>query len=184
MYRAAASYALERGVEPGDAPRVLELLPDMDLAVEYEDGAQRVIVNGEDVTPFIRTPRIARGASDIGVIPEVRLKLVDIQRGVSRRYDIVMDGRDIGTYVLPDADFKFYLTAGAPERARRRFLEEKEPGLTLEQIEKEIAARDKTDMAREFAPLRQAEDAVLVDTTHLDAGGVIDRLIGIIIGAD
>ncbi len=179
MYRAAAHYMLGQGIDPADAAAVNRKLPDMDMEIRYSDGVQSVIVNGEDVTPHIRTPEISRGASDIAVIPEVRLRLVELQRGVSQSYDIVMDGRDIGTYVLPDADFKFYLTASARERARRRFLElkEKQHDVDIDVIEAEIIARDENDMSREFAPLRQAQDAILVDTTNMDIAGVIEYII-------
>jgi len=182
MYRAAAYYMLENGIQPSDAEKVVAKLGDMRMRIEYNDGVQRVIVNGKDVTPFIRTPEISKGSSDIAVIPEVRHKLVDIQRGVSGDYDIVMDGRDIGTYVLPDADFKFYITASARERAKRRYLELKETDQTadLDRIEMEIIARDKTDMSREFAPLKQAEDAVYVDTTEMGREEVIGHIIKII----
>ncbi len=184
MYRAAAHYMLGRGISPTDAAAVISKLPDMDMAIEYSGGAQSVIVNGKDVTPFIRTPEISRGASDIAVIPEVRLRLVELQRGVSQKYDIVMDGRDIGTYVLPNADFKFFLTASARERARRRYLELKENNAEadIDVIEAEIIARDQNDMSREFAPLRQADDAVFVDTTDMDIDGVIDHIIKIVNG--
>ncbi len=184
MYRAAAYYMVQRGIDPSDAAAVVPALPGMDMRIEYEGGAQRVIVNGEDVTPYIRTPEISRGSSAIAVIPEVRLRLVEIQRGVSKEYDIVMDGRDIGTYVLPHADYKFYLTASAAERAKRRWLELKEtdPAADVKQIEQEIIARDKNDMGREFAPLKQAEDAVFVDTTHMGREQVIDYISGIVTG--
>ncbi len=184
MYRAAAYYMLEQGIEPDDKERVVAALPGMRMHVEYENGVQAVLVNGKNVTPLIRTPRISRGASDIAVIPEVRLLLTEIQRGISEKYDIVMDGRDIGTYVLPHADYKFYVTASAKERARRRYLELKQtdPTADMDQIEREIIARDQTDMNRAFAPLKQAEDAVLVDTTAMNREQVIDCIARMIAG--
>ena len=170
MYRAAAYAMIRQGIEPGDAKTVIPALSSLIMSIVYEDRMQKVLVNGEDVTPYIRTSRISKGASDIAVIPEVRLKLVDLQREVASKYDIVMDGRDIGTYVLPDADKKFFLTASARERANRRYKELVESGqqADIDVIEQEIIARDKTDSTREFAPLRQAEDAILVDTTDMD----------------
>ncbi|HBU12139.1 MAG TPA: (d)CMP kinase [Clostridiales bacterium] len=185
MYRAAAYYMIGQGIDPSDAGRVVPALAAMDMRIEYDGGAQRVMVNGSDVTPHLRTPEISKGASDIAVIPEVRLKLVEIQRGVSKKYDIVMDGRDIGTYVLPNADFKFYVTASAKERARRRYLELKDtdPAADVDAIEREIIARDETDSKREFAPLKQAEDALFVDTTELDARQVIEYLTAVVTGA-
>lgn len=176
MYRAAAYAMLEKGIEPEHSQAVVQALPEMDMKVIYENGMQKVLVGDKDVTPFIRTPRISRGASDIAVIPELRLKLVELQREVADEYDVVMDGRDIGTYVLPDADFKFFITASPRERAKRRYLEMKDtdPNANLDEIEREIIARDKTDSTREFAPLCQAQDALLVDTTELSREQVIE----------
>lgn len=175
MYRAAAYVMIEQGIEPGDKAKVLLALPGLNMKVIYEEGVQKVLIDEKDVTPYIRTPRIAKGASDIAVIPELRLKLVELQREVANEYDIVMDGRDIGTYVLPDADFKFFITASPRERAMRRYLEEKEmmPDADVDQIERDIIARDKTDSERKFAPLKQADDAILVDTTDLQKEQVI-----------
>ncbi len=184
MYRAAAYYMINKGINPSDAEAVIAELPAMDMAIEYEHGMQKVVVEGEDVMPYIRTPQISRGSSDIAVIPEVRVRLVEIQRGVSEKYDIVMDGRDIGTYVLPDADHKFFLTASTGERARRRYLElvQKDPSADVVEIEKEIIARDKNDSSRSFAPLKQADDAMLIDTTDIMAEEVVDLMIETITG--
>jgi len=184
MYRSVAYAYLSRGIDVNDHQAVLRDLPALDLRVEYEGDGQHIFIGDEDVTPFIRTPEISKGASDVAVIPEVRKKLVEIQRKVAEKYDIVMDGRDIGTYVLPDADHKFYITATPRERAKRRYLEirEKHPEITLDQIEKDIIARDETDMNRKFAPLRQAEDAMLVDTTNMNAEEVVALVLGAIKG--
>ncbi len=184
MYRAAAFYMIEQGIDPANAQLVVGHLPHMEMQIEYKDGVQSVLVNGKDVTAHIRTPQISRGASDIAVIPEVRIKLVEIQRGVSETYNIVMDGRDIGTYVLPHADYKFFLTASARERAKRRYLELKEtdPNANIDSIEAEIIARDKNDSSRKFAPLKQAEDAIFVDTTAMSKEQVILHIVGIITG--
>lgn len=184
MYRAAAFYMIEQGIDPANAQLVVGHLPHMEMQIEYKDGVQSVLVNGKDVTAHIRTPQISRGASDIAVIPEVRIKLVEIQRGVSETYNIVMDGRDIATYVLPHADYKFFLTASARERAKRRYLELKEtdPNANINSIEAEIIARDKNDSSRKFAPLKQAEDAIFVDTTAMSKEQVILHIVGIITG--
>lgn len=184
MYRAVAYAMLEQGIEPADAARVVPALGTLDMTIEYNNQVQKVLVNGQDVTPYIRTSRISKGASDIAVIPQVRLKLVEIQRQVANEYDIVMDGRDIGTYVLPDADKKYFITASPRERARRRCMEMRASGeqADIDTIEKEIIARDKTDSTREFAPLRQADDAIMVDTTKMDKERVIEWIIGDITG--
>ncbi len=183
MYRAVAYAFLSRNIDVNNHEAVTAGLPDVDLKVEYLDGRQLLFINGRDVTPFIRTPEVSKGASDVAVIPDVRIKLVGLQRQVADQYDIVMDGRDIGTYVLPDADFKFYITASAAVRAQRRYLEihEARPDITVGQIEKDIIARDATDSNREFAPLRQAEDAVLVDTTNLSIEEVVAQIMGAIL---
>ena len=175
MYRAMAVAVLRRGIEISDHAKVKEALAGIKITVRYTQQEQRVLANGEDLTDFLRTPEATKGSSDIAVIPAVRLELVAIQREVARQYDIVMDGRDIGTYVLPDAKAKFFVVASVKERAQRRYLELKKNGAErpLEQLEAEIAARDKTDTEREFAPLRQAADAVLVDTTNMDIDEVV-----------
>ncbi|WP_066683652.1 (d)CMP kinase [Christensenella intestinihominis] len=186
MYRAAAYAMIEQGIEPSDHEAVLAALPGLSMKIVYENGAQKVLISGKDVTPYIRTPRISKGASDIAVIPELRLMLVQLQREVANEYDVVMDGRDIGTYVLPDADFKFFITASTRERAKRRYLELREtmPDADIDEIERDIIARDKTDSTREFAPLRQAGDAVLVDTTDMDREQVIAHISNMISGAN
>jgi cytidylate kinase len=182
MYRAVAYSYLSRGMDVNDHLSVIRELPGMDLRVEYFKDGQHIFIGDRDVTPFIRTPDVSKGASDVAVIPEVRKKLVEIQRQVAEKYDIVMDGRDIGTYVLPDADHKFFITAAPSERARRRYMEirEKHPEITLEQIEKDIIARDETDTNRKFAPLKQAEDAMLVDTTNMSIKEVVALILGAI----
>lgn len=179
MYRAAAYAALKRGMEPGDREGVLSILEDMDISVGYVDGEQRVYADGEDVTPHIRTPKISKGSSDIAVIKEMRLKLVSIQQEAAQKYDLVMDGRDIGTYVLPNAGVKVYITASPLERARRRQKDLQKMGVEadLSELEREIKARDKTDTEREFAPLRKAEDAVYLDTTDMSEEEVIQKVI-------
>ncbi|MEA4853601.1 MAG: (d)CMP kinase [Christensenella sp.] len=184
MYRAAAYAMLQQGIEPGDIEKVVLALDNLSMEIAYKDRTQHVLINGEDVTQRIRTPQISKGASDIAVIPEVRVKLVEIQRNVAKQYDLVMDGRDIGTYVLPDADYKIFLTASAKERALRRYREMTNAGqdADLDEIERGIIARDQTDSTRKFAPLRQADDAVLVDTTSMGKHEVICAILKLIKG--
>ncbi len=175
MYRAMAVAVLEQGIDICEHEKVQQALEKIEISVVYTQKGQRVLANGLDLTDKIRTPQATKGSSDIAVIPAVRLALVAIQRDVAKRYDIIMDGRDIGTYVLPKAKAKFFITASVQERAKRRYLELKAGGQErpIEQLEAEIAARDKTDSEREFAPLRQAEDAILVDTTHMSIEEVV-----------
>ncbi len=175
MYRAMAVAVLEQGIDICEHEKVQQALEKIEISVVYTQKGQRVLANGVDLTDKIRTPQATKGSSDIAVIPAVRLALVAIQRDVAKRYDIIMDGRDIGTYVLPKAKAKFFITASVQERAKRRYLELKAGGQErpIEQLEAEIAARDKTDSEREFAPLRQAEDAILVDTTHMSIEEVV-----------
>lgn len=175
MYRAMAVAVLEQGIDICEHEKVQQALEKIEISVVYTQKGQRVLANGVDLTDKIRTPQATKGSSDIAVIPAVRLALVAIQRDVAKRYDIIMDGRDIGTYVLPKAKAKFFITASVQERAKRRYLELKAGGQErpIEQLEAEIAARDKTDSEREFAPLRQAEDAILVDTTHMGIEEVV-----------
>lgn len=175
MYRAMAVAVLEQGIDICEHEKVQQALEKIEISVVYTQKGQRVLANGLDLTDKIRTPQATKGSSDIAVIPAVRLALVEIQRDVAKRYDIIMDGRDIGTYVLPKAKAKFFITASVQERAKRRYLELKAGGQErpIKQLEAEIAARDKTDSEREFAPLRQAEDAILVDTTHMGIEEVV-----------
>lgn len=179
MYRAFAYEVLKQKKDPKNEAEVCEVLDNSIVEVKYIDGVQKVIVNGEDVTPYIRTQEVSMGASNVAVFRKVREKLVEIQRQVALDYDVVMDGRDIGTYVIPSCKNKFYITATASERAKRRWLElsEKDKEKTIEQIEQEIIARDKNDMGREFAPLKQAEDAMLIDTTKMSVDQVLETLM-------
>ena len=144
-----------------------------------ENGEQKILVNGEDVTGKIRTQEISMAASTVSKIPAVRLKLVDMQREIASKSSCVLDGRDIGSYVLPNADFKFYLTADVDERARRRYLEQKAKGLevTLEQVKSEMIARDEQDSKRAFAPLVIPQGAFVVDTTNMTLEEVLALLL-------
>lgn len=172
MYRAAALKAIRCGVEPGDAQGVLPLLAHMVITVKNQNGVQRTYLDGEDVSSLIRTQEVSQGASDIGVIPEVRRKLVETQRQIAKENDVVMEGRDMGSYVIPQTPYKFYVTASSLERARRRHRELQQAGKdlekTLEEIQREIEHRDQTDSTRAFAPLTRTLDAILIDTTQMD----------------
>lgn len=171
IYRSVSLYAYRAGVAKEDAERIVALLPQVQIDMEYrEDGVQHMILNGEDVTDAIRENEISLYTSAVSAIPEVRAFLLDLQRNLAATRNVIMDGRDIGTVVLPDATVKLYLTAAPEARARRRWLELKEKGsdITEAQVLEDVLRRDYNDTHREIAPLRQAEDAVLVDTTALD----------------
>ena len=170
MYRAVALKVLQSG-----AP-VEEIIKDIDIKL---DSAGKVFLDGREVTKEIRTPQVSRGASDVAKFGFVRKKLTELQREMARQGSVIMDGRDIGTQVLPNADLKIFLTATVEERARRRFLELKEKNLLadFEQIKKEIFLRDKQDTEREIAPLAQAEDAILLDSTNLTIEQVAEKIL-------
>lgn len=166
MYRAVALYLTENNIPDEDADKHMG---EVEVALKFVDGAQRVYLGDRDVSELIRTPGISMAASRTSAIPAVRARLFDLQQKLARENNIIMDGRDIGTVVLPNADVKIFLTASAEERAKRRFkeLSVKPDCPTYEEILKDIIQRDYNDMNRETAPLKQAEDAVLVDTTEL-----------------
>ena len=169
MYRAIAYEMIERGAETEDD--ILAALPSLQITLRYEDGMQHVYANGKDVSALIRTPEVSMRASVVSAIPQVRSHLLEMQRNLAKEQSVVMDGRDIGTVVLPDADVKIFLTASAEKRAYRRWLEleEKKPGTqSFEDVLADVIRRDKQDMTREIAPLRPADDAVTVDTTDAD----------------
>ena len=176
LYRAVGYVLAESGVNLEDEAQVAQQVPELKVRLYYEADGQHVSVNGEDVTPYLRTAQAGMGASKVAVHGCVRELLLEIQRQAGREYDVIMDGRDIGTNVLPNADLKIYITASAEERGRRRYGELEKNGTldkTLEQIIAEINERDYRDMNREIAPLKQAEDAVLLDTSDLDIDGVV-----------
>lgn len=176
MYRAFGLYASNNGVDFNkddwlDTVNIKLLVDNFSLDIVYENLEQLVIVNSEDVTGLIRTPAVSLAASKVAVVPEVRLKLVEIQRKIASKSNVVMDGRDIGSYVLPDAAVKIFLTASPEVRAQRRFKELVEKGndnVTFEEVLKDMIFRDKNDSTRAFAPLVQAEDAVVVDTSNMN----------------
>ena len=183
MFRAVAYALIQRGIDPSDEAAIEPVIGDLNVRVDYIDHKQVVSVEGVDVTPYIRTPEVGQGASKVGVHGCVRTKLLAIQRQVAEDYSVIMDGRDIGTVVLPHADLKIFLTASAEERARRRYREMVAAGDTsadLKQIEAEIRERDYRDSHRAIAPLKQAEDAYLLDTTEMTLEEVIDTICAMI----
>lgn len=182
MYRAVALKAIEQGMDVSDTDALSVLLEDTDIDISYVDEQQHVLLDGHDVTDIIRTPEVSDGASKVAAIPAVRLKLVELQRRIARMHDVVMDGRDIGTFVLPNADVKFYLTASIEERARRRLEEMCAKGYehSLDDVKDDIKARDKNDSEREFAPLRKADDAILIDSTDKTVDEVVEEMLSFI----
>lgn len=179
MYRAIALYLLRKGVKPDERDRFADECRGADVTIRYEDGIQQVILNGENVSGMIRTEEVGNMASASSVDGAVRAKLLDLQRNLAKENDVVMDGRDIGTNILPNADVKFYLTASAKERANRRFKELTEKGqeCDLEKIKADIIERDERDMNREIAPLKQAEDAVLIDSSDMGIDDVLKVMV-------
>lgn len=178
MYRAIGLAAVRRGIDTADAEGVKSILGDVDVEIRHNENGQLIFLNGEDVSADIRLPEISVAASDVAVIPEVRLKLVELQRKLAADTDVIMDGRDIGTYVLPDAELKIYLTASAEERANRRCRELKEKGVEtdFEAVKADIEYRDKNDSGREFAPLKPADDSVYMDNTDMTLEESIDKV--------
>lgn len=181
MYRAMALYFLRLGLEAENQAMIAESCKNVRIVIEYLDGVQQVILNGENVTSFLREEEVGRMASATSIYPKVRLKLVELQRELAAKEDVVMDGRDIGTYVLPNANVKIYLTASVEARADRRYLELREKGIEsdYQEIKKDMEERDNRDRNREFAPLRQAEDAVLLDTSNMTVEEVINSILAI-----
>jgi len=169
MYRGVAWYVINKGIDPENEKDVISILNDIDIKIKYHNGAQRVIICKKDVTDYLREHNISMGASTISKIREVRLKLVELQQKIASENDCVLDGRDIGSFVLPNATVKIFLTAQPEERARRRYLELVEKGslISYEQVLADTIARDKQDSTRAFAPLVAAADALVIDTTHL-----------------
>lgn len=178
MYRAMALYLLRQGIEPTDTDRISRACREADISIEYRDGEQVVLLNGENVNAYLRTEEVGSMASYSSAVPAVRGKLVELQQSLAAKADVVMDGRDIGTVVLPNADVKVYLTASAATRAKRRYLELQEKGEEpdLVKIEQDIAERDYRDMHREHSPLRQAEDAVFLDSSDMTIDEVVERI--------
>ena len=181
MYRAMAYYFLQNGIAPDDEQAIAAACPKVDVTIVYENGengVQKVLLNGEDISDKIRQEEVGNMASATSVYPVVRTKLVELQRQLATKTDVIMDGRDIGTCVLPDAQVKIYLTASVATRAKRRYdeLTAKGTQCNLEEIEKDIEDRDYRDMHRETSPLKQAKDAVLVDSSEMNIDEVVDAI--------
>ncbi len=182
MYRAIGLAVCRKGISGDDAADIVAVLPEITLALTYQDGAQHILLCGEDVSEDIRTPEIAKYASKVSAVPEVRQFLLNTQRDMAKKGNILMDGRDIGTVILPDAPVKIFLTASAEARAQRRYLELREKGqqVTLDDVLHDIRQRDHQDMTRAVAPLKQAEDAVLLDTSDITLEQSIEAVLRII----
>ena len=180
MYRAMALYLLEKNIQGDEA--IATACHDADISIRYENGEQQVILNGENVNGVIRKEEVGNMASATSVYPVVRTKLVELQRQLAAKENVIMDGRDIGTVVLPNANVKIYLTASSKVRAKRRFDELTAKGVScdMDAIEKDIIERDYRDMHRETSPLKQADDAVLLDSSDLDIDGVVEEMKKII----
>ncbi len=178
MYRAMAYSFLQHNIDAKDENAIAAACPDVDVTITYANGEQQVLLNGENVNGVIRNEKVGNMASSTSVYPVVRKKLVELQRQLAKSADVIMDGRDIGTCVLPDAQVKIYLTASSATRAKRRYDELTEKGVScdLAEIEKDIIDRDYRDMHRETSPLRQAEDAVLVDSSEMNIDEVVDAI--------
>lgn len=180
MYRAIALKAIRCGFNiKEEIDKIIRMLNVTEISIVYQEENQNIFLDEENVTCLIRTSIVSQGASDIAVIPEVRLKMVEQQRKIAQDHDVVMDGRDIGTYVIPNASYKFYITASIEERARRRWLEMQEMGYTktIDEIIADIETRDYNDKNRSFAPLCKADDAVLIDTSFLSIQDVIQEVL-------
>lgn len=183
MYRAVALFFVENNVSDGTDSRIESLLEKLEISIKYEDGAQKVILNGEDVTGKLRLEEIGKLASKFSAIGSVREKLVALQRKLAQKENVVMDGRDIGTVVLPNADLKIYLSASSKVRAERRYLELLEKGhtdLDINEIEDEIIKRDEADMNRKISPLKQADDAYYLDSSDMTLEEVVSKILSMV----
>lgn len=181
MYRALTLYFIQLGILEADEKKICSVIDDADVAIRYEDGAQIVLLNGENVNGMIRTEEVSRLTSLTSALPVVREKLLNLQKKLAATQSVIMDGRDIGTTVLPDADLKVFLTASASVRADRRYKELVERGEVCDrnQIEKDIIKRDEQDMSRAVSPLKMAEDAVLVDASYSTIDEVTDTILSL-----
>ncbi len=179
MYRAMALYFLRKGIDRNDERAIESACPEMEISLQYCDNVQQVLLNGEDVSGLIRTEEVSSMTSSISVYGPVRQKLLELQRELARTSNVIMDGRDIGTCVLPDAQTKIYLTASSHVRALRRFkeLEEKGQMCNLEEIEQDIIERDYRDMHRDIAPLKQAADALVIDSSQMTIDQVVEAIL-------
>ena len=181
-YRTLALGLIRKGIDANDAEKIKDVLDDINISIDFENGLQIMYLDGENVNSLIRTNEVSLAASACAVIPEVRIKMVELQRKTAQKISMIVDGRDICTYVFPDTPYKFYITADVSERAKRRFAQLAQKGVQsdITELEKEIAARDFNDMNRKMAPLKLAPDAVLIDTTHMTQKEVVDKLLSYI----
>lgn len=182
LYRTVALNVIRNGESLDDVQAIISLLPSTDISLKFEDGQQKVMLGGEDVSDLIRTPEVSMGASKVSAVPAVREFLFELQQKIARENNCVMDGRDIGTVVLPNAQLKVFLTASAEERARRRCKEFLEKGeqVSFEEVLRDIEQRDYNDSHRDIAPLKQADDAILLDTSNLNLEESIQALTRLI----
>ena len=182
IYRTVGLYVFRNNVDSKDAPKIISILPEITVKLAYVDGTQHIYLNGEDVSGLIRTETISKYASDVSAIPEVRAFLLSLQRDMAKENSVIMDGRDIGTVVLPDAEVKIFLTASAEVRAQRRYKELVEKGekVVFEDVLAAIIARDTNDSSRATAPLKAADDAVILDSSDINAEQTLNAVIDII----
>ena len=183
MYRAVGLAALRAGLNPGeDVEKIIEMLPEINVDISHSEKGQEIFLNGENVSNEIRLPEVSVAASDVSKIPAVREKLLGLQRSIAEKTDVIMDGRDIGTVVLPDAQLKIFLTASVEERAMRRYKELTEKGIEcdFDEVKRDMEYRDKNDSEREIAPLRPAEDSIIADTTGKSLQESVDMIFSII----
>ena len=182
MYRACAVKALKMGIDTLDEEKVKTFIGDIDIEIKYADGTQKTFLDGEDVSEKIREPQVSMAASNISSLKCVRLKMVEMQREIAEKMSCVLDGRDIGSYVLPNAKYKFYITASVDVRAKRRYDELKAKGhdVNFNELQKEIEQRDYNDSHRDFAPLTRAEDAILIDTSDMSIEEVVNKVYSFI----
>ena len=182
MFRAIALYLLRNNIKEEETEKISSSVEEIQVTIAYENGEQQVILNNENVSSFIRTEEVGKMASVAAKNKDVRQKLLELQRSLAKTENVIMDGRDIGTHVLPNAEVKIYLTASSKERARRRHLELTEKGIScdIDTIEKDIIARDEQDMNRAIAPLKKAEDAILLDSSDMTIEEVVEKIMNII----
>lgn len=181
LYRALAFHFLDTGIAPEDTDKIIAAAKGADVTIQYEDGVQQVYLNGKNITSRLREEAVGNMASVSSAVPEVRARLLALQQNLAKEKDVIMDGRDIGTCVLPDADVKVFLTASVETRAKRRYDELTEKGVAcdFDEIAKDIRERDERDMSRANAPLKQAEDAVLIDSSDMTIEEVVDAIVSL-----
>lgn len=179
MYRAVALKAIKNGSDTRSREELAKIIENIDITISHENNNQRIFLDGVDVSDAIRTPEVSVGASNVAVFQEVRIKMVDLQRKIASDKDVVMDGRDIGSYVLPNANLKIFLTASVEERAKRRYDELLAKGqkVNLDEVRDDMIFRDKNDSSRAFAPLVKVPDAIEVDTTSMTIDAVVEKIL-------